>query len=157
MHALRTCAIALLMIGCGKADDKPAEDMTVGEAPAAEQAPADIALADVAGKWKVHTTVVGKEDQALDYEMTATGDREGWSIKFPDRDPIPVRVVAVEGDSIISEAGPFESALRKGVQVRSRVVSRLRDGKLVGYNTARYEVEGADTVTNLIFEGTRAE
>jgi hypothetical protein len=157
MHALRTCAITLLMIGCGKADDKPAEDMTVGEAPAAEQAPASISLADVAGKWKVHNTVVGKEDQTLDYEMTATGDREGWSIKFPDRDPIPVRVVAVEGDSIISEAGPFESALRKGVQVRSRVVSRLKDGKLVGHTTARYEVEGADTVTNLIFEGTRAE
>lgn len=157
MHALRTCAIALLMIGCGKADDKPAEDMTVGEAPPADQAPATISLADVAGTWKVHSTVVGKEGQAVTYEMIATGDRDGWSIKFPDRDPIPVRIVAVEGDSIISEAGPFESVLRKGVQVRTRVVSRLQNGKIVGTNTAHYDVEGADTVTTLTFEGTRAE
>ena len=68
-----------------------------------------------------------------------------------------MRVVAVEGDSIVWEAGPFESVIRKGVQVRvSRVVGRIRDGKLVGRTTARYDVAGADSVAHLTLEGTRA-
>ena len=88
--------------------------------------------------------------------MVATADRSGWSINFPNREPIPVRVVAVEGDSIMTEAGPFESVLRKGVQVSTQVVSRLQDGKLVGTTVARYAVSGPDTVARLRFEGTRA-
>jgi hypothetical protein len=67
-----------------------------------------------------------------------------------------VRVVAVEGDSIMSEAGPFESALRKGVQVSTDIVTRLQDGKVVGTAVARYKVSGPDSVARLTFEGTRA-
>ncbi len=89
--------------------------------------------------------------------MVATADSSGWSIKFPKRDkPVPVRIIAVEGDSIVSESGPFESVLRKGVQVNTRVVSRLQDGKLVGTTVARYKVTGPDTVARLRWEATRA-
>ncbi|MBA3260446.1 MAG: hypothetical protein H0T68_13390 [Gemmatimonadales bacterium] len=145
----------LLVVGCSRPADKPA-DTTVGEAPAMEESPATISLADVAGTWKVRSTVEGKEATVVTYDMVATADRSGWSLNFPDREPIPVRIVAVEGDSIVSEAGPFESALRKGVQVRTHVVSRLQDGKLVGTTTARYQVSGPDTLARLKFEGTRA-
>lgn len=155
MRAVRSCWIALLVVGCGGAAEKP-EDTTVGEAPAMDAAPAAVSLADVAGTWNVRATVEGDESKAVTYDMVATADESGWSIKFPDRDPIPVRIVAVEGDSIVSEAGPFESVLRKGVQVNTQVVSRLQDGKLVGVTTARYDVKGADSVTRLNFEGTRA-
>lgn len=155
MRAVRSCWIALLVVGCGGAAEKP-EDTTVGEAPAMDAAPAAVSLADVAGTWNVRATVEGDESKAVTYDMVATPDESGWSIKFPDRDPIPVRIVAVEGDSIVSEAGPFESVLRKGVQVNTQVVSRLQDGKLVGVTTARYDVKGADSVTRLNFEGTRA-
>lgn len=154
MRAVRNCWITLLVVGCSKAADKPA-DSTVGEAPAMEEAPATISLADVAGTWKVRSTVVGNEGTVVSYDMVATADRSGWSINFPAREPIPVRIVAVEGDSIVSEAGPFESVLRKGVQVSTRVVSRLQDGKLVGTTTARYQVSGPDTLARLNFEGTR--
>jgi hypothetical protein len=145
----------LLVVGCSKAADKPA-DATLGEAPAMEKAPAAISLADVAGTWKIRSTVDGSEGTAVSYDLVATADPSGWSIKFPDREPIPVRVVAAEGDSIVTESGPFESVLRKGVQVNTRVVSRLRDGKLVGTTTARYQVSGPDTLARLSFEGTRA-
>ncbi len=155
MRAVRNCWIALLVVGCSKPADEPA-DATVGEAPATAEAATTISLADVAGTWKVRSSVEGKEGTAVTYDMVATADRSGWSITFPGRKPIPVRVVAVEGDSIVSEAGPFESALRKGVQVSTRVVSRLQDGKLVGTTRARYQVSGPDTVAHLNFEGTRA-
>ncbi len=88
-------------------------------------------------------------------EMVISADGSSWSLNFPKRDPIPVRVVAVEGDSIMTEAGPFESVLRKGVQVSTQQVYRLQDGKLVGTTVARYAVSGPDTVRRLRFEGTR--
>ncbi len=154
MRAVRMGWIALALVGCSRPADRPAETAE-GEATAMAEAPAAISLGDVAGTWNVHSTVRGNESQTVTYDMVATPDRSGWSITFPGREPIPVRVVAVEGDSIVSEAGPFESALRKGVQVNTRVVSRLQGDKLVGTTRARYEVPGADTVTQLDFEGTR--
>jgi len=164
MRAVRSCCVAVLVLGCGKAADRPA-DATVQAPAATTAAPADAApaegaatlsLADLAGTWKVHSVVEGNDKVTLDYDLVATGDRSGWTINRAGRDPIPVRVVAVEGDSIITEAGPFESAIRKGVQVRTTGVTRLVDGKMVGTNRARYEVEGPDTLSVLEFEGTRA-
>jgi hypothetical protein len=155
MRAVTSCWIALVLVGCNKPADRPA-DTAVEEASAGEAAPATISLDDVAGTWNVRSTVEGNESTVVTYDMVATSDRSGWSINFPNREPIPVRIVAVEGDSIVSEAGPFESVLRKGVQVRTHVVSRLRDGKLVGTTVARYQVTGPDSVARLSFEGTRA-
>ena len=153
MRGLTSCCIALALVGC-KPAEKPAET-TTAEAPAVAEAPAAVSLADMAGTWNVQSKVEGS-DQSVTYEMVTTADRNGWSIKFPNRDPIPVRVVAVEGDSVVSESGPFESQLRKGVQVNTRVVTRMRDGKIVGSTVARYDVTGPDTVAHLTFEGTRA-
>ena len=155
MRAVTSCWIALVLVGCGKPADKPA-DATVGEAPAMEEAPAALSLADMAGTWNVKSKVEGS-DTELSYDIVATADKSGWTLNFPNRDPIPLRVVAVEGDSVVYQAGPFESALRKGVQVNTDVVARLKDGKLVGTTTAHYDVKGADSVATLTFEGTRAK
>jgi hypothetical protein len=155
MRAVTSCWIALVLVGCGKPADKPA-DATVGEAPAMEEAPAALSLADMAGTWNVKSKVEGS-DTELSYDIVATADKSGWTLNFPNRDPIPLRVVAVEGDSVVYQAGPFESALRKGVQVNTDVVARLKDGKLVGKTTAHYDVKGADSVATLTFEGTRAK
>ena len=155
MRTLTSCCITLLLIGCGKPADKP-EDTTVGEAPATESAPAGNSLAEVAGTWNVRSTLDGS-DKVITYDITGTSDPSGWTLTFPGRDPIPLRIIAAEGDSMVWEAGPFESAIRKGVQVRkSRVVARLQDGKLVGKTTATYEGQGADSVATLTLEGTRA-
>ena len=149
------CSAAVL-VGCVKSEDQPARDTTAA-ATATPETSATISLADVAGKWKVRTT-----DEAggnvVESEMTATADTSGWTLTLPNRKPVPVRVVAVGGDSIVTEAGPFESVLRKGVQVRTRAVYRLQDGKLVGTTEARYEARagGRDSVANRPTEGTRA-
>jgi hypothetical protein len=155
MRAVTSSCIALLLIGCGRPADKP-EDATVGEAPAMDEAPADASLADMAGTWKVRSKLDGS-DKEITYDLVATGDRTGWTLTFPGRDPIPLRVVEVSGDSTVWEAGPFESVIRKGVQVKvSRVVARLEGDKLVGRTTATYEGQGADSVATLTLEGTRA-
>jgi hypothetical protein len=88
--------------------------------------------------------------------MIATADNSGWSFNFPKRAPVPIRVLAVAGDSIVTEAGPYESVLRKGVQVTTYSTLRLQDGKLVGSTVARYATSGPDSVLHLRSEGTRA-
>ena len=125
-------------------------------APEAPAAPAPIALADVAGKWSVRSMSEGGDSTLVTYELVASGDTSGWSLNFPKRKPVPMRVVAVAGDSVVAEAGPFESVLRKGIKVTTNSVMRLQDGKLVGTTVAHYATSGADTMRNMRIEGTRA-
>jgi len=113
-----------------------------------------MSLADIAGKWRLRTT-----DEAggnvVESQLTATADTSGWTLTRPDGKTFPMRVVAVDGDSLIAEAGPYPSALRKGVQVRSRMILRLQADKLVGTNEARYIMSGGDSVARRPAEGTR--
>ena len=127
------CAAALG--GCTKTEKQPAADTAAmaAEAPA----PAAISLADVAGKWRVRGMSETGDSTLVTFELNATADPSGWTFIFPNRKPIPVRVTTA-GDSIMTEAGPYESVLRKGVQVTTRGVLRLEGGKLVGTTVARY-------------------
>jgi hypothetical protein len=90
----------------------------------------------------------------LTYEMTASADPTAWTITFPGRPPIPLQPMA-DGDSIIVSAGPYESALRKGVQVSTNGVYRLVNGELVGQTTAHYQVKTADSVVMLRTNATK--
>lgn len=148
--ALLCCAA--VVAGCAKSDERPAETPAAATPP---PAPAPIALADVAGKWTVKGTNERGDTTLVTYVLTATGDTTGWTITFPNRRPIPVHVVSVSGDSITIAAGPFESVLRKGIQVRTTGPLRIKDGKLVGSTTSRYSVKTADSVRVIRMEGTR--
>lgn len=146
------CCIAVVG-ACGKSDDAPAQDTTAVVTP---PAPPPISLADVAGTWTVRALAEGSDSVLVTTTQVMTADTSGWSISFPGRaQPVPVRVVAVAGDSIMSEAGPYESALRKGVQVTTQSVVRLRDGKMVGTTIAHYKTAAADSVVRLRIDGTR--
>jgi hypothetical protein len=155
MRRIALCCCAVALVACNKPKEEPAMESTAA-APEAPPAPAPIKLADVAGKWSVRTMAESGDSTLLTYELVASGDSSDWSLNFPKRKPVPMHVVAVAGDSIVTEAGPFESALRKGIKVTTHSVSRLQDGKLVGTTTAHYATSGADSVRNLRFEGTRA-
>jgi hypothetical protein len=145
---LPLCVIAL--VACSKS-----ENATTDTAAAAAMAPAPLSLADLAGKWSMKAMNEAGDSTLLTYELTASADPAGWSIKFADRpDPIPVRVMA-DGDSLIVDGGPYSSALRKDVQVTTHGVMRLQDGKMVGTTIARYSVTTADSVRTIRTEGTR--
>ena len=145
------CCVAVL-VGCEKPKEQPAADTTAAAAPAPAPAPAPISLADVAGKWTMHTMPQDADTVLLTFELVA--DSTSWTYNLPKRKPIPATVTA-SGDSLIVEAGPYESALRKGVQVKTNGVMRLQDGKLVGTIVAHYATTGPDSVRNLRTEGTR--
>ena len=147
-------ACGILLIGCAR--EEPAEDETmIEDTTAMAPEPAGIALADVAGTWTVNaTTETGQT--VPQYDLIATSDQSGWEIRFPDRDPIPVRIVEVAGDSIVVEAGPYESVLRPGVQVWTHSVHRLEGDRLVSTTVAHYETTEPDSVVTVRGEGTRA-
>jgi hypothetical protein len=159
MRLLAVLGWAAVLAGCTKAEDRSVGAGTTTdtmEAPAG--APADaanISLSDFAGTWKVRST-----DEAggnpVETELRATADTSGWTMTGPNRKPIPVRVVTAGGDSLVTEAGPYESFMLKGVPVRIRTVYRLQGDKLVGTTEARYKIGGRDSVAQRRNEGTRA-
>jgi hypothetical protein len=75
-------------------------------------------------------------------------------MEFPSGVKVPLQV-KVDGDSIITVAGPFASQRRKSTKVKTESVWRLQDGKLVGVTTAHYDTKGADSVLQLRGSGTR--
>lgn len=152
---LLCCAAAI--VACAKSDNTPVDTTTAAATPAPPPAPPPIKLSDVAGKWNVAGKNETGDSTLITYVLTATADSTGWSIKFPNvTRPVPVKIVAVSGDSVMIEAGPYPSVLRKGVQVRTNGALRLQDGKIVGMTTAHYNVKTADSVRRVMTEGTRA-
>jgi hypothetical protein len=158
MRRLGLWCCVVILVGCEKPKEQPAADTTMAVTPEPAPAPAaaPISLADLAGKWEVRVMPEGSDSVLLTYELVAGADGSGWSFNFPKRKPVPVRVQA-SGDSILTEAGPYESVLRKGVQVTTNSVLRLQDGKLVGTTSAHYATTGPDTVRALRVEGTRKQ
>lgn len=126
-------------------------------AAAAQQPPAKskaISLADVAGTWKLRATDLDGSN-LVEIMLTATADSSDWLLVSGTRPPIHERIIAVAGDSIVTEAGPYESFLVKGVQIRQRDVYRLADGKLVGTLYGTYALPRGDSTTVRRIEGTR--
>jgi hypothetical protein len=156
MRPLAVLACAAVLAGCTKAEDRSVgagtttDTMKAGESAAA----ATISLSDVAGTWKVRSTDAGGANP-IETELRAMADTSGWTMIGPNRKPIPVRVLTVAGDSFVTEAGPYESFVRKGVQVRTHSVYRLQGDKLVGTTEATYKVGGRDSVSQRQNEGTR--
>lgn len=144
------------IIGCAKSDT-PADTAAATQAAATPPAPPPLQLSDVAGKWNVTATNQAGDSTLITYVLTATPDTSGWSMKFANMaKPVPIRVLNVSGDSVTIEAGPYASQLRKGVQVWTHAVSRIKDGKIVGTSIAHYSVKTADSVRTVRIEGTRA-
>ena len=97
-----------------------------------------IKLADVAGTWDVKSVMGPKDSVVVTSVVTATADGKGWTIKLASRDPIPVRVVAVGGDSVVTEAGPYESVLRPGQMVTTHIVGHYKGDTMTGTVEAHY-------------------
>jgi molybdopterin biosynthesis enzyme len=153
---IATIGCIALLVACARTEEEPAMDTAAGAADVATATA--ISLAEVAGRWDVTSTPESGTDTSVTrYTLTATPEMTGWTITFANRpQAVPVRVVAVDGDSIVTEAGPFESVRRKGIQVTTRNVLRKQGDRLTGTTRARYQSSGADTVLTLRTEGMRA-
>ena len=158
MRRFAIVSIAALLAACVKSETStPADTGTAAMAPApAPVAPAaPISLKSVAGKYNVTSRGQAGDTTVVTYELNATGDSTGWTLTFPNRRPVPMRVVLVSGDSIVAEAGPFQSFRRAGVPVTTRSTYRWVNGNLVGTTVAHYTTKGPDTLRTFVIEGVR--
>ena len=157
-----TCTAVLA--GCagsdtaGSGDTAAVSDTAAGAAAAPSPGTTGtLSLAQLAGRWNARAIPeTGSDTTPTTFVMTATADSTGWTMEFPNREPVPVRLVGGGGDSLIVEAGPYASVRRQGVQVRTHSVWRLEGDRLVGYTVARYTGTGPDSVLRLRTEATRA-
>lgn len=131
-HQLALLAGLTLAAACGGAGG----DSSAGEE--ATPAAAGINLAETAGTWTVHVMTEAGDSTIVTYEMVMTSTTEGWTSLIEGREPTAVRVVAVEGDSIMTASGPNDSALREGVTVSTTATVRLENGDMVGTMVATY-------------------
>lgn len=157
---MRTTTICLglaLLAGCAKPEPQTAAKDTTAAALGAGATAAPISLAAVAGKWNMQVTPETSDSVILSYELVISPDGSGWTLTFPNRPPVTGRMLTTAGDSIVVEAGPYESALRKGVQVSTHSVFRLQGADLVGTSVAHYSITGPDSVKSLRMHGTRVQ
>ena len=155
------CSCAAVLAGCAKKENAAVDTSSAMASTTASTttsaAPAAVNLADVAGKWNMRAVPTsGTDTSATTYVLTATSNTSGWTITFPGRKAMPVKVAA-EGDSITIAASNYPSARRKGVTVSTNGVVRLQNGSLTGTTTAHYKVKTADSVLTLTVTGTRAQ
>jgi hypothetical protein len=137
---------AVAFAGCaGGSEEMPADAAATAAAPS-------LTLADLAGTWNLQT--ISESGDTVKSTLTGTADASSWMVTIEGRDPVPTRVT-VDGDSVITESGPFESVLRPGVMVTTQTVSRLDNGMLMGTIVARYAGAGADSVMRGTVHGTR--
>lgn len=142
-----TLACALFLAAC--AASPPAST-------ASPQAAAAVVMPDVAGTWNARTLSMTGDSVLTTYQIKATNDRSGWTLTFPGRDPIEIRVLEVSGDSIVGDAGPYASALRPGVTVSTRFVMRFQGDRMVGNITADYQMPESKVTVPLRMDGIRA-
>jgi hypothetical protein len=145
------CGTAAILAACTP-DARDTTDSVAG----AVAEPGTISLNEVVGTWNVRAVPEsGSDTVTTTFVLEAKADTSGWTITYPGRPAIPVRVWA-QGDSVVTEAGPYESVRRAGVRVTTHGVFRLRGDTLAGTTVARYAIAGADSILRLRATGIRA-
>ena len=148
MRRLALVLSASLLAACAKKEPPPPPPP-----PMAPPAPAPINLASVAGMWSFKVMGATGDSVLTTYTLAATADTTGWVMTLKDRKPMAVHVT-VSGDSVMVDAAPYASVLRKGQTVSTNSVMRLVGDKMVGTTTAHYS-KGADSLVKLRSEGTK--
>jgi hypothetical protein len=141
MRTLAVASLLLTLAACKKADMPP---------------PAADTMANFAGTWNV-TSYNPAGDSITAFTLVATSSDSGWTITFPGRPAVPVRVLSRGGDSVVTQAGPYESVLRRGVQVTTHGVFRVSGDSVTGTTHASYSpATGADSTLTVTSRGVRA-
>jgi hypothetical protein len=152
-RALVLCALFLAGCAKGGSDQPPAADTTA--AAPVQPAPAS-APASMAGRWNMGILALQGDSVVQTYVLTATDSTGGWTMTFPNQPPVPMRVLQMSADSVVVEAGPYESLVRQGTQVRTHSVMKLTGDTLHAMTEAHYDVTTADSVQMRHSKGTRA-
>lgn len=151
---LAICCTFFSLFGCSSKDSQATDTSAAGGGGESTD-PAGLSAADVAGTWNVRAVPFSGDTTPTMSVLRATTNNSGWTLTFPNRPPIATRA-RFDGDSLMTESGPYESVRRKGVQVTTTGVYRLQGATIVGTSNARYATRGVDSVMRFRVTGTRA-
>ena len=121
-------ALSLIaFIGCGGERAVP---------PAAATAPYEA----YAGDWVCEAYVGDGTEPVVLILLKAREGANGWTTKFTHVEQPLATSVSLRGDSLVTEFGPFPSALREGATVRNVItVMRAQGDEMVGRFVASYD------------------
>jgi hypothetical protein len=141
--------MAVIFAACTTKEAPPADTAAV-----ADSLPPGKSLGAIAAIWDVNVMPLDKDSVLTTYLLNTT-DTTGWMFAFPDEGPVKMRVIDRKGDTLVAEAGPFESKLRPGMKARTVSTAAFSGNMMSGTVVARYEGAGADSVRTYRIEGTR--
>lgn len=129
----------VLLVACAKNEPAP-------EAAAPPPAPPALTPADFAGTWNTSVTLTGVE-KPVETVLTGSADGMTWTMSAAGRDPVSL-TASMTGDSLVLVSAEYESFIRKGVMVSTRVASVKSGEMLMGSAVATYKTKaGAEVVT----------
>ena len=140
-----------VVLACTKKDE-PAAGPAGAASTEVVSAPAGMNLA---GRWSVRVMPEDRDTTVIMYVLEATNTNTGWKMTLPNRNPMDIRVIHMDSDSIVVENGPYSSALQRGVMVSTHSNVHLEGDKLVGRTLAHYQVNGPDSLRVFRTEGVR--
>ena len=65
-----------------------------------------------AGRWNGRAMVGANDSVLIVFALTIAPDGKSATMGFFNQPPVPVRIIAVGGDSMVTEAGPYQGVLR---------------------------------------------
>jgi hypothetical protein len=141
--------MAVIITACTAKETPPADTAAL-----TESLPPGKSLGAIAAIWDVNVMSMDKDSVLTTYLLNTT-DTTGWMFAFPQQSPVKMRVTDRKGDTLVAEAGPFDSKLRPGMKTRTISRAAFVGNTMSGTVEAHYEGAGADSVRTYRIEGSR--
>lgn len=146
--------VVAALTACGGAKDAAADSAgATATAAATAMAPAKTP-ASFAGTWETTATLEGTA-KPVPSTLVGSADGNTWTISLEGR-PNVAAMASISGDSLIIQSAEYESVLRKGVMVTTRVASVMSDNNmLMGNIVATYKTAAGSEVVKGTVMSTR--
>ena len=144
MRAIPLLITAALLAACSPAKKEEA----------AAPPPPPPPYATYAGNWSTSAMITGTKDP-VPTTMMITADGMGSTMSLKDRPNVPI-TVSMSGDSLVVTSAEYESVLRKGVMVSTRVASVMEGDMMKGNVEATYTTPKGPEVVKGTSESKRA-
>jgi len=158
-HRSPLLLVALATLACSKPDRSTFDTtVTVSAASlnpsASATAAANVSLAQMIGTWHGKSMPEHKDTVLATWTLDAPADSSKWTITMSNGQTIPLHIVAIAGDSVVSQLGPYKNAANNGQVETTRSVTRIQADKIVGIAETRLG-SNPDSVVRIRLQGAK--
>ncbi|HEY5061678.1 MAG TPA: hypothetical protein VII52_09095 [Gemmatimonadaceae bacterium] len=106
------------------------------------------------GTWHGKSMPEHKDTVLATWTLDAPADSSKWTITMSNGQTIPLHIVAIAGDSVVSQLGPYKNAANNGQVETTRSVTRIQADKIVGIAETRLG-SNPDSVVRIRLQGAK--